>query len=392
MYNINILNDFDLEPWKISLGIRCKEFEQAIANNKKVSLMIYERADTSTFRYRCYNLYQWTQKSEQWQCIYFFLDEISTILKYLDKCAIVVIVRVRWEHCIDQIIYRAKQLGKKVIFDVDDLIFDINYLNLVTNTLNVHFAGERDYEFWFACISRIGFTASKADGFTCTNSFLGERLQNLYGKPYSIIPNSLNLEQIEISKRCVEAKEKQISQRPFTIGYFSGTPSHINDFKVVYRELAALLHDYPEMQLNVVGFMEFPEDLKTFIDAGRITFHPLVDFLELQRLMAEVDVNIVPLVNNTFTNCKSELKFFEGAIVNTITLATPIYTYANAIQNGVNGYLCNEGEWYEAIKNIFMNKENTDKLIKKAYQHAMINYSGNRFVNIIENAYNARME
>ena len=42
MYNINILNDFDLEPWKISLGIRCKEFEQAIANNKKVSLMIYE--------------------------------------------------------------------------------------------------------------------------------------------------------------------------------------------------------------------------------------------------------------------------------------------------------------------------------------------------------------
>ncbi len=59
--------------------------------------------------------------------------------------------------------------------------------------------------------------------------------------------------------------------------------------------------------------MEFPEEMQPFIEEGRITFAPFVDFVELQRLIAEVDVNIFPLVQNTFTNCKSQLKFFEAA-------------------------------------------------------------------------------
>lgn len=390
MYNLDsnyTIKTLNREPWIIPLADRCNEFLQAYKQNKKIALMLYEKADTSTFRYRCYNLYQWTKKSDDWQCIYFFLDEAQTILEYLPKCTLFVIVRARWEHIVDQLIYRAKSLNKKVIFDVDDLIFDINYFNLVTNTLNVHFGSERDYEFWFACITRIGFTASKADGFTCTNAFLGERLQTLYGKPFQVIPNSLNEEQITVSEYYSKAKKAESRKYPFSIGYFSGTPSHINDFKVVYKELAQLLHDYPEMRLDVVGFMNFPAELNTYIQAGRITFQPLVDFIELQRLMAQVDVNVVPLVNNTFTNCKSELKFFEGAIVDTITLATPIYTYKNAILSGENGYLCKEGDWYSAIESIFKDLTLASKIAKKAHRDAIMNYSGDNFVHKIVTSY-----
>src|SRR5574344_2137514 len=100
----------------------------------------------------------------------------------------------------------------------------------------------------------------------------------------------------------------------FILCYFSGTASHVNDFKLISPEIKMLLEDFKDMKLLIVGFMEFPAYMNQLINEGKIIYKSLVDFLELQRLIAEVDVNIVPLIENTFTNCKSELKFFEACI------------------------------------------------------------------------------
>ena len=76
----------------------------------------------------------------------------------------------------------------------------------------------------------------------------------------------------------------------------------------------------------------------------------------MQREQAKVDINIVPLVNNEFSNCKSELKYFETAIVGTPTCATPSFTYSSAIENGENGYLCEKGEWLRAFEKLYNRK------------------------------------
>jgi hypothetical protein len=39
------------------------------------------------------------------------------------------------------------------------------------------------------------------------------------------------------------------------------------------------------------------------------------------RLIARTEVNIAPLLDNVLTNCKSELKYFEAAVADTITIA-----------------------------------------------------------------------
>lgn len=387
MYNINYSSGANKEPWLIPLEDRCSLFFNAKKNGKKVSLLLYEAPDTSTFRYRGYNIFKASQDSSKWQSIYFFLYEYKKILEILPNVDLVVIIRVRWTNNIDQIIYRAKVLNIKVLFDTDDLVFDINYINLVTNTLNVKLDNDKDYEYWFTYIGRIGFTASKADGFITTNSFLGEKLKEKFNKPYGIISNFLNSEQVNVSNRCLNIKETQLGKKPFTIGYFSGTPSHINDFRVIYPEVMELLNEFPGIRLKVVGFMEFPEEMTRLIKAGKVVFHPLVDFMELQKLIAEVDVNIVPLVNNTFTNCKSELKFFEAAIVNTLTLATPTFTYRNCITDGYNGFLCRPGEWYLKLKKIYTGKIDCSDIVKRANSYAMENYYGKKVVDMIDKCY-----
>lgn len=392
MYKINLEVTQNSEPWNKTIEERLKIILQAKSKGKKIALILYEMVDTSTFRYRAYNIVQRTLDSQYWQSIYFFKTEINQVIKLLPEVSLLILTRFRWVHDIDKLLHYAKCFNVKVLFDTDDLICDINYLNLVTNTLNVDFSSEAVYDSWFANISRLYLTASKADGFICTNSFLGEKLKDLYNKEYCIIKNSINDEQKGFSEKCLKIKNKLSSNKPFTIGYFSGTPTHINDFKVIYMEILQLLIDFSDINLLVVGFMEFPQEVQPLIDQGRIRYSPLVNFIELQRLIAEVDVNIVPLVVNSFTNCKSELKFFESAIVNTLTVASPNFTYKNAINHGYNGFLCNEGQWYQTIKSIYKKEVALNEIINNAREYCLNNYYGDTCLKEIENSYDTMME
>lgn len=387
MYKISVPIREENAPWEVPFSLRCCTLRQCLKDGVQVALLLYERADTSTFRYRGYNMAQITKGSSRWRSVYFFTNEIDKVFPYLNQLSLAVVIRVKWTHTLEKFIYEVKSNHIPLLFDVDDLVFDTKYLPIVTNTLNVSFKDEMDYDFWFAYIGRIEYTAAKADGFITTNSFLGDKLQGKFNKPYGIIPNFLNEEQLRISKRCLEQKKMQVSRSPFTIGYFSGTPSHINDFKMIYKELILLLEEFTNIQLKVVGFMEFPSEMQPLIKAGRVTFTPLVDFLELQRLTAEVDVNIVPLVDNTFTNCKSELKFFEAAVVNTPTFAQPTYTYQNCITDGFNGFLCRQGEWYEKIKAFYLGQMDAESIIKNAHDYAMEHYQGQAVLKRVEQCY-----
>ena len=121
--------------------------------------------------------------------------------------------------------------------------------------------------------------------------------------------------------------------------------------------------------------MQFDQIGRKLIRAGKIELYPVVDFLELQRLISEVDINLAPLNDNTFTNCKSELKFFEAAIVDTPTIASPTFAFAHSIQNQTTGYLCRPGEWTPQIEAIYHDRQSVTALVECARRHCLEIYS-----------------
>jgi glycosyltransferase involved in cell wall biosynthesis len=375
------------EPWDISFWKRLKNIQDT--SRKKKVIYIYEQADTSTFRYRVYNMCQSLNYSDLWIGSYFFQNELEMIKDYLKNIDVVVICRVRWSPEIDYFLSVLKRKKIPILFDIDDLVFKIDSLPLVMNTLNVDFKDPGCYGYWFSYASRLWLTGTLCDGAIGTNAFLCEKLKEVFHKPSYIINNFLNDEQIIKSNELFNKKEKNKKGNEFVIGYFSGTPSHINDFKKVVPELVELLTKYPNITLEVIGFMEFPEYLKNNVPAKQIIHSPLVDFLTLQEKIAMVDVNIIPLVDNEFTNCKSELKFFEAAIVGAITCATPTFVYKENIKNGETGFLCNIGDWYHCIEKIYGNKFNKKDMVTRAKDYCLENYSPKKQSSQIEKALNS---
>jgi glycosyltransferase involved in cell wall biosynthesis len=363
------------DPWTQS-------FEERFSALKRRSVHIayyYEQPDASTFRYRVYNMIEVLNTlSDDVAAAWFCRADIEKFDRVLEAADILIICRSRYHHALSEIITRAKSKGCLVIFDVDDLVFNLDYIQLVVRTLDQDFEHPNVWDFWFAYIGRVGATLRLCDRVTVTNENLAARAMELGPRDVRVIPNFLNSAQLEISRRILRAKRASGFARDgrLHLGYFSGTPSHNKDFEIVSGPLRRLLAEDRRLRLRVVGFLDLKGALWEYQD--RVERYPLCDFLNLQRLIGSTEINLVPLQDNTFTQCKTELKYFEAAVVGTVTVASPIYTLASAIQDGINGRLANEQEWEAKIRLTLDDLSGSGfryaEMAERAAEHALVRY------------------
>ena len=137
--------------------------------------------------------------------------------------------------------------------------------------------------------------------------------------------------------------------------------------------------------LTIVGYMELSETYSYLVKRQKIRFVPFQTFVGLQYEQAVVDVNIVPLVNNLFSNCKSELKYFESAIVGTVTCATPVHSYAKAITDGKNGYLCKKDQWLSVLEKLYRENEGSRSRRQSCIrERALEQYANRKQLSVLE--------
>jgi glycosyltransferase involved in cell wall biosynthesis len=374
------------DPWTASFESRLA----ALTRRHRRIAYFYHRPDTSTFRYRVFNMIEalTSGTGSTTSAAWFQESELPRMDKFIDRADALVVCRARYSPDVGRMIGRAKARGIPVFYDIDDFVFNADYAHLVMHTLDQDTAGEAPMDFWFAYLGRHGATLRLCDQAIVTNAFLGQRITEVAkGVPVHIIPNFLNSGQQAFSIQLFRAKQDSgfSSSGHCHVGYFSGTPTHNKDFAIAADALAELMDRYPDVKLRVVGFFQPHGGL--IRHAHRIDLHPLQDFINLQRLIGEVEINIAPLQNNLFTNCKSELKYFESAIVGTATLATPTFTFSNAIEDGVTGLLCASHQWGEKLQSameLLSDRSAYAEMVERAFEHAVTAYGWDSHAGSIE--------
>jgi len=361
------------DPWIVPLHERIK----ALARGKRRVAYFYETANNSTFRYRAYNMVQVLNddKNSEISAGYFYLDDLHLIDQIADLADVLVICRSMYNQHINQLVIKFTVRGKRVLFDIDDFVFNVRYAHLVINTLDQDVDNPAVWHDWFACIGRLGETMRRCDGVITTNNYLAARAAEFSELPVSVVPNFINKEQLALSESLFRSKAASVFARDdkICLGYFSGSPSHALDYEIMTSALEEVLDNDPRVELIVVGYIEADPALRRF--GSRIKYQPLHDYVNLQRLISRVEFNLMPLQSNVFTNCKSELKYFDAAIVGTLSIASPTYTYAAAIQNGENGYIAQAHQWVSVIQRAIENIDNYPDMATTAYNDARLKYS-----------------
>jgi|AntAceMinimDraft_17_1070374.scaffolds.fasta_scaffold02122_7 glycosyltransferase involved in cell wall biosynthesis len=336
-----------LEPWGKSLRERLAMLK---LGTRRVAYFA-PKPDSGSFRYRCYNTAQAINShSPALSASYFFLSDLDHIEDLSDHADFLVVFRTPYDTDVDRLISKFRRAEKKVFFDIDDLVFDERFAPLVASSLNHKLSWGGGIDSWFSYFANTGACMKLCDEVITTNTFLAERVREYSGLPTTVIPNFVNQEQLEVSRGiCVEKKGPK-SGKGLNLGYFSGSPTHAKDFSVAEAGIAAFLSGSPDSTLTILGHLELPQQLAIF--GSRIVEKTYMNFLELQSAIAEVDVNLVPLQSSPFTFSKSELKFFEAALVETLTLATPAPVFSASISDGDTGFLASASEWASKLEEI----------------------------------------
>jgi glycosyltransferase involved in cell wall biosynthesis len=372
-------------PWSQS---RESRLSTLLKGDIKVAYL-YESPPKNTFRYRVYNMVQaLNQSSRGFSASYFPSDEYSALSDRVDAVDIFVISRVRYTAELNQVLTRARNKGRRVFFDIDDLLFDTDYTHLIVDTLDLPHT-EETWNHWFSFISRIRASIQLCDAVITTNAFLAERLSQYFGKPVHVVPNFMNDEQTEISNQIFRLKKDSGWKRDnnITLGYFSGTQTHNKDFEVVASALAELFAADSRIRLRIGGHLAICEPIAKYSD--RLEKLPFCDFINLQTAVGKVDINLVPLQENVFSNCKSELKYFEAAAVGTVTVASPVYTYSRAIEDGRNGFLSSSYDWLDKLSYLVDHLNEQPEIAENAFKDSEQRYWLKPQINVLEQIFSS---
>lgn len=337
------------DPWRLPFSTRLRR----IARGEVRLAYFYAQPDNSTFRYRVYNMLQALESvGDTFAASFFHGEDMPFINDILDNSDVLILCRIRYTQDADRLLAAARKRGIPVFYDVDDLVFDPNLANLLVDSLDQDTTHPEVWDFWFSYLARHGKVLLMCDGSITTNEYLARKLRDFTGKPSVIVPNFLNREQLDISDRIFEEKQMSgfRSDGRCTIGYFSGTPTHNKDLQIATAALERVMDRHSHVTIRLVGYMDPLKQFPRHIN--RVEMVPFQNFINLQRIIGECEINIAPLQDNAFTNCKSELKFFEAAVVGTVTIATPTFTFADSIEDGITGYLAQPIEWETKLEQV----------------------------------------
>ena len=194
-------------------------------------LYLVENNKSFQFRYRVKNIEEVLKNSEEWT-LEIFLKSKTRGINLAEADVLVIERQTAKNNSVLKLIKQAKNNNVRVLFDIDDLVFDYKDLPEVKKTVK-----EKNTLYWMGYFWGIRRIAKKVDGFIVTNDFLGKKISGTFKKPYKVIRNFLNQEQINVSAKALKNKKHD----GFVVGYFSGSPTHNNDFKLIEKELTRFL-------------------------------------------------------------------------------------------------------------------------------------------------------
>ncbi len=151
-------------------------------NERNIKVAFYSpQADWSTFRYRCLNMSNGINTYSDAISSSWFHKQDKKLHDVFKNINVLVISRAPLTAELRDLIISLRSQGTYIFFDLDDLIFEIDDIDLILNTIDKSFTDPQDYKNEYdrvhSYISGINETIELSDVLICTNTFLANKLK-----------------------------------------------------------------------------------------------------------------------------------------------------------------------------------------------------------------------
>lgn len=285
---------------------------------------------------------------------------------------------------------RLKSLGIKIVIDIDD------YWNLPKN------------HHWYEQYKVIGVattttnTLKQVDYVTTTTNTFAEHISE-HNTNITILPNCIHPEEKQFKQRKIENarvrfawiggvfhkedikimedgikklyQSKELNNKwQLCVGGYSNNPQYFDIEKVFtnnyeFKKWDATYYEYLMQQTSMCEHISFDKCYRRLW--GR-------DVTAYGELYNECDVCLIPLEDNTFNHCKSELKIVEAGWMKKAVIVSNISPYKQWIKDGVNGLVVNPSrnniDWFVAMRKLILNPGMREDLAGDLHETIITNF------------------
>lgn len=256
----------------------------------------------------------------------------------------------------------AKQQGKLVIYETDDLLERLDPSNPMYESIKKH-------------VSQVQMMAREASACTTTVPELRFELRH-HNNNVFILPN------------CVDQDVWQLRRggnKRLRVGWAGGS-SHAADVEIIVEVVKRLKQEL-DFEFVIFGLANEPwhehvdnlkkrhtEQINQFKDAKpagwytatvklaeqldglEFEHHPFVKHEEYNQKLADMnlDIGLCPLVDTVFNRCKSAIKFYEYAMVGTVCLASKIPPYEDEVMYCAKNRF---KDWYSKLRRLIIDEQ-----------------------------------
>lgn len=314
--------------------------------------------------------------------------DVAAAYDHLEElyCANLIFVwRAKWNTQLSSIYAAARKAKIPIIFDIDDLLIDPMLAKVeIVDSIRTTGSSEEITRNFFKSLQ---LSMENADYCSAPTSFLVNYMR-AFNKKTFYLPNGFD-EQTWYASRL--ARRKRLAHPHdglIRIGYAGGSRTHQKDFAIIANVIARLLRERPNCRFVLFRKGEMPAtDINEFpallVVSHQIEWRELVPLNELPYEMARFDINVAPLeVGNAFCEAKSELKFFESALVEVPIVVSPTQTFCEAIEDGKTGFFAqDETSWYDILTKLLDDAPLRKKIGRYAYDSVLWKYGSEERMN-----------
>ena len=256
-------------------------------------------------------------------------------------------------HTISQM-ERILAAGKPIIYETDDLVMEVP-------TTNPHQKGAD------AATPYILDLIAKAAAVTVSTEEMKRAFAHLH-KEIHILPNLLDQ---RLWSAPITAKPPHA---PVVIGY-AGTPDHKADLHLLEEVLERISAKYG----NRVAFCFmgcYTERIRRLPGFSSFFFEPgYANYAETIQ-QAGIDIGLVPLEDNRFNRCKSNIKWLEYSVCGIAGVYSDLPPYA-AVNQGETGILVQDSPqaWFDALEDLICHPEKRKRIARQAREEVLKNYT-----------------
>jgi GT2 family glycosyltransferase/spore maturation protein CgeB len=261
---------------------------------------------------------------------------------------------------VDTIFERARALGKKIIYEIDD-----NLINM---------PADHPVAAYFAPLTaNIIRDASRADAVTVTTPELA-KVFAAYNRNTYVLPNCID-ERLWSAEPGQTVKEDSADDR-IVIGYM-GTQTHDMDFEPVVPAIRNLLRKYRgKVVFRFWGHV--PKQLAG-VEGVEVIGALDVYYYQFAQVFKTVhfDLALAPLIDNEFNRCKSSVKFLEYAVCRIPGIYSRVTPYATSVADGTTGLLVSNepAAWEAAMIRLIENRGLRESIAQNAYQEVITKHT-----------------